>query len=176
MQTQMNTLQDNNKLENSKLTLMDPAVEQTKQPTAEPAPIKTFEYQFDTTLKHSNATQNVYFSNYFDWQGAVRERWFFECIDPGMLQDLGVFITKQAHNDYVRESFPFQTIRCELNAFNVQRCSFYLSFRFYEGDELISHGYQQIVFANHEKKISKLPLEVLSKVREYEIIEDLNQV
>lgn len=175
MQTQLTISPETSELENSSIALVDQSIDHAQQPAAEPAPVKTFEYQFDTTLKHSNATQNVYFSNYFDWQGAVRERWFFECIDPGMLQDIGVFITKQAHNDYVRESFPFQTIRCELNAFNVQRCSFYLSFRFYEGDELISYGYQQIVFANHEKKISKLPLEVLNKVREYEIKEDLSQ-
>ncbi len=30
---------------------------------------ETFFYSIDTTLKHSNATQNVYFSNYFEWQG-----------------------------------------------------------------------------------------------------------
>lgn len=35
---------------------------------------ESFTYEFDTSLKHSNATQNVYFSNYFEWQGAVRER------------------------------------------------------------------------------------------------------
>lgn len=133
-------------------------------------PIKqeTFKLTFDTTLKHSNATQNVYFSNFFEWQGATRERWFFECISNDMLQDLGVFITKRAHNEFLKEAFPFQKVTCELNTFLIQKCSFYLLFCFYIDNELASSGYQQIVFANKEKRISKLPDHVLEKIKQYE--------
>lgn len=130
---------------------------------------KSFTYEFDTSLKHSNATQNVYFSNYFEWQGAVRERWFFECISRDMLQDKGVFITKQAHNDYFKEAFPFQTVSCVLNSYRIQRCSFFLLFRFYVEGELTSSGYQQIVFADHQKKIARLEDRVLEKIKLYEI-------
>jgi hypothetical protein len=52
----------------------------------------TFECNLSTSLKHSNATQNIYFSNYVEWQGAVRERWFYERISPDMLQKEGVFV------------------------------------------------------------------------------------
>ena len=142
---------------------------------------KTFSYYFDTSLKHSNATQNVYFSNFFDWQGAVRERWFYECISPDMLAPLGVFITKKAHNEYLKEAFPFQTIRCDLNTFNIQRCSFYLRFLFYSSeankkDVLIAHGFQQIVFARHDKKITRLGDDILRKIRLYEKDCDLDSV
>lgn len=137
-------------------------------------PIKTFKYHFDTTLKHSNATQNIYFSNYFEWQGTVRERWFFTCIAEDMLQNEGVFVTKQAHNEFIREAFPFQTVRCELNTYNIQRCSFYLQFRFYDDSTgaLLSRGYQQIVFANHSKHIAKLRSDIIEKIKLYEIIVD----
>jgi enediyne biosynthesis thioesterase len=128
-----------------------------------------YELSFETTLKHSNATQNVYFSNFFEWQGATRERWFFECIAPDMLQSLGVFITKRAHNEFIKEAFPFQKVTCVLNSMQVQKCSFYLVFRFFIDGELASLGYQQIVFANHEKRISKLPDEVLKKVKRFEV-------
>jgi len=129
---------------------------------------KTYHQKFETSLKHSNATQNVYFSNFFEWQGSARERWFYECISSDMLQDQGVFITKQAHNNFIREAFPFQTVHCELNSFDIQKCSFYLLFRFYIDGELASSGYQQIVFANKEKRIARLPEAVLKKIRSFE--------
>lgn len=139
-------------------------------PTTNAWPIapQTYYQKFETSLKHSNATQNVYFSNFFEWQGAVRERWFFECISNDMLQDQGVFITKRAHNEYLKEAFPFQTVTCALNAFNIQKCSFYLLFSFYINDELASRGYQQIVFANKEKHIARLPDQVIRKIKKFE--------
>jgi enediyne core biosynthesis thioesterase len=129
---------------------------------------KTYHQKFETTLKHSNATQNVYFSNFFEWQGATRERWFYECISSDMLQDKGVFITKQAHNNFIREAFPFQTVSCELNSFDIQKCSFYLLFRFYIQGELASSGYQQIVFANKQKRIARLPDNIIEKIKAFE--------
>ena len=129
---------------------------------------KTYHQKFETSLKHSNATQNVYFSNFFEWQGSARERWFYECIASDMLQDKGVFITKQAHNNFIREAFPFQTVHCELNSFDIQKCSFYLLFRFYIDGHLASSGYQQIVFANKAKRIAKLPDSILEKIRSFE--------
>ncbi len=129
---------------------------------------QTYRQTFETTLKHSNATQNVYFSNFFEWQGATRERWFFECISNDMLQHLGVFITKKAHNEYLKEAFPFQKVTCELNSFSIQKCSFHLLFRFFIDNELASTGYQQIVFANKEKRIARLPDHILNKIRKFE--------
>lgn len=131
----------------------------------------TYEHLVETWLKDSNAYTNTYFARYFEWQGVCREAWFFRCISPDMLQTLGVFITKKAHNDYVQETFPFQRIRCQVNTALVKNASFYLVFRFYNADTgaLVSGGYQQIVFADLEKRISKLPDDVLAKVRQYEV-------
>jgi enediyne core biosynthesis thioesterase len=57
---------------------------------------KTFKHSIDVYLKDSNATGNIYFARYFEWQGICREKWFFECISADMLQSLGVFINKEA--------------------------------------------------------------------------------
>ena len=131
----------------------------------------TYTHTLETWLKDSNAYANTYFSRYFEWQGMCRESWFFKCISADMLQDQGVFITKLAHNDYVNETFPFQKIRCEMNAACVKQASFYLVFRFYndETGDLVSGGYQQIVFANHQRRISRLPASILEKIRAYEV-------
>ena len=131
-------------------------------------PRRTFDHKIDIYLKDSNAYANTYFSRYFEWQGICRERWFHKCISADMLQSTGVFITKRAHQEYVHETFPFQTVDCQLNAYEVRQCSFYLLFQFFLGGELVSTGYQQIVFATHDKRIQRLPERILNLVKEYE--------
>jgi enediyne biosynthesis thioesterase len=142
-------------------TLLHPA------PAAQTAP-RTYSHSLTIYLKDSNAYGNTYFARYFEWQGVCRERWFYECVAPDMLQAEGVFITKHAQQDYVHETFPFQEIRCELNSYDIRKCSFWLEFRFYSGASLVSVGRQQIVFANHAKVISALPAHVIAKIRQFD--------
>ncbi|HEX2531326.1 MAG TPA: thioesterase family protein [Burkholderiaceae bacterium] len=132
-------------------------------------PEQTFHHTIDIYLKDSNAYTNTYFSRYFEWQGICRERWFHQRISSDMLQSQGVFVTKVAHQDYAHETFPFQSVDCQLNAFDVKQCSFFLQFRFYVRGRLVSSGYQQIVFTNRDKRIIRLPGEVLEKIRRYEL-------
>lgn len=143
-------------------TLLSPDFLQVTQP-------KTFRHSIDVYLKDSNATGNIYFARHFEWQGICRERWFFECVSADMLQSLGVFVTKEAQQKYVNETFAFQKIDCEVNTFAVKHCSFSLLFRFLVAGELVAIGHQQIVFANKEKKIARLPDHILAKIREYEV-------
>lgn len=129
---------------------------------------ETFRHALTIFLKDSNAYGNTYFARYFEWQGICRERWFYECVAADMLQAEGVFITKHAEQDYVHETFPFQEVVCEMNTYDVRRCSFWLEFRFYSGGRLVSKGRQQIVFANHARDITALPGPVLEKIRRYQ--------
>ena len=133
--------------------------------------IQTFHHSIDIYLKESNAYGNTYFARYFEWQGICRERWLHQCIAQDLLQTQGVLITKRAHQEYLQETFPFQTIQCELNTFEVKACSLYLLFRFLVDGKPVSQGYQQIVFASHDKRIQRLPEDVLKKVRAYEMRE-----
>ncbi|WP_229419030.1 acyl-CoA thioesterase [Pseudoduganella flava] len=127
----------------------------------------TFHHQLSIYLKDSNAYGNTYFARYFEWQGICREKWFYECISRDMLQQEGVFITKHAQQDYLHETFPFQEVTCEVNTYDVKRCSFWLEFRFYANGDLVSVGRQQIVFASHTKRIKALPELVLKRIGRY---------
>jgi enediyne core biosynthesis thioesterase len=133
--------------------------------------VLTFKHSIDIYLKDSNAYGNTYFARYFEWQGVCRERWFHQCISADMLQTQGVFITKNAHQDYIRETFSFQTVTCEVNTQDVKQCSFALNFLFFVDGSLVSKGSQQIVFASHDKRIQRLPEHILEKVRQYELSE-----
>lgn len=136
-------------------------------PDAPAAAEMTFHHKLSIFLKDSNAYGNTYFARYFEWQGICREKWFYECISRDMLQEEGVFITKHAQNDYLQETFPFQEVSCEVNTYDVRKCSFWLEFRFYAEGHPVSVGRQQIVFANHAKQISPLPELVLKRIKRY---------
>lgn len=136
----------------------------------ETPPQKTFHHAIDIYLKDSNAFMNTYFARYFEWQGICRERWFHECIHGNLLAAGGVFVTKRAHQEYVEETFPFQRVDCYLNTFQVRQCSAYLLFRFCVDGRPVSLGYQQIVFADREKRIARFPKEIIERVKEYELI------
>ncbi|MFA9215814.1 MAG: acyl-CoA thioesterase [Sphingomonadaceae bacterium] len=127
----------------------------------------TFHHTLTIYLKDSNAYGNTYFARYFEWQGICREKWFVDCIAPDLLQQQGVFITRHAQQDYLQETFPFQQIRCEMNTYDVRKCSFWLEFRFYEGTRQVAAGRQQIVFANHQKQITALPAVELARIARY---------
>lgn len=129
---------------------------------------QTFTHALTVYLKDSNAYGNTYFARYFEWQGICREKWFYDCIAPDMLQNEGVFITKHAEQDYLRETFPFQEVQCEMNVYDVKKCSFWLEFRFFSGTTPVSVGRQHIVFANHAKQISALPEFVIKRIKRYE--------
>ena len=136
-------------------------------PDAPAAAEMTFHHKLSIFLKDSNAYGNTYFARYFEWQGICREKWFYECISRDMLQAEGVFITKHAQNDYLQETFPFQEVSCEVNAYDVRKCSFWLEFRFYADGHPVAVGRQQIVFANHAKQISAQPELVLKRIKRY---------
>jgi hypothetical protein len=45
-------------------------------------------------------------------------------------------------------------------------------FQFFVEDQLISQGNQQLVFADHNKKIQKLPEDILEKIQSYELVQE----
>jgi len=130
----------------------------------------TFHHAFDVYLKDSNAYANTYFAPYFEWQGVVRERWFHECVDAELLMNGQViFVAKQAHQEFVEETFPFQRVDCYLNPFRVQPCSLHLVFRFVSQGRSVSLGYQQVVCADAKRNMLRLPEHVRLRVKEYEM-------
>ncbi len=130
---------------------------------------RTYECIIEAYLKDSDAYGNVYFSNYFIWQGICREKWFSECIFGNMLTLDYSFITKTAHMEYKNEAFPFQKIRACLNIGNFKRVSVDVVIKFYEdiSSTLLAEGYQTIVFVNKNKRISKLDDSIKNKMLEY---------
>lgn len=81
----------------------------------------------------------------------------------------GVFITKQAHNDYLGEVYPFQKLNCVVSTKNIKKASFDVVFEFFNAqtNQLVSKGYQTIVYASKAKKIKRLDNHILNRIRQY---------
>lgn len=130
----------------------------------------TYEKDLEVYLKDSNAYGNIYFARYFEWQGVTREAWFSNCILPNMFSMEGAFVTKSAHNDYMREVRPFSQILATLNTRKIKNGSFELVFTFIDKDtgKCVSQGIQKVAYMVNDK-LTRLPADILTKVRQYEL-------
>lgn len=133
-------------------------------------PQKTFSCLIEVYLKDATAYGNVYFSNYFNWQGFCREKWFKECLFPNMLEVSGLFITKNASIEFIREVRPFETVKATLNTRNIRQASVELVINFYsENNDLMATGSQTIIFANLKKRISRFPDYIFKKFADFQV-------
>ncbi len=71
------------------------------------------EQAIETSLDNSNLVGNVYFANYFSWQGQTRDRYFYNLV-PECFRgtgEMGELICLESRVDHLREAMPFDSIR-----------------------------------------------------------------
>lgn len=108
---------------------------------------------FPTTLEEANLVGNVYYGNYFIWQGRVRDMFLHSCV-PEMLRT-----SKSSHElvclgtrmDYLREAMPFDRIYAVMSVDSVYRCGATLNFEFFRTypdgkKEKLSVGRQEVAW------------------------------
>lgn len=72
---------------------------------------------FDTSLEESNLVGNIYFANYYLWQGVARDR-FFQALAPELYQgtgESGELRCLHHRIDHLREAMPFQRIAVRMS-------------------------------------------------------------
>jgi acyl-CoA thioesterase FadM len=86
---------------------------------APPGPVNEFllhEEVFETSLEESNLVGNVYFANYYVWQGPTRDRWF-QALAPELYQgtgEAGEWRCLYCRVDHLREAMPFHRIAARM--------------------------------------------------------------
>ena len=71
---------------------------------------------FQTTLEEANLVGNVYFANYFAWQGRVRDL-FLHAVAPEFTRGVGErgeLVPTHARVDYLREAMPFDRVAVDM--------------------------------------------------------------
>ncbi len=77
----------------------------------------------ETSMQHSNLAQNIYFSNYFAWQGHLIDKYLYE-LDPQLYMSMSPeaqFATTHCHVTHLREAMPFDRITITLQLHRVWR-------------------------------------------------------
>jgi enediyne polyketide synthase len=83
------------------------------------------EQTFETTLAHANLVGNIYYANYYDWQGQIRDRFFYELIPDyfGGIGEKGELLALESRVDHLREAMPFDRVVLTLAVKELHTCS-----------------------------------------------------
>ncbi len=83
------------------------------------------EQTFETTLAHANLVGNIYYANYYEWQGQIRDRFFYELIPEyfGGIGEKGELLALESRVDHLREAMPFDRIALTLAVKELRTCS-----------------------------------------------------
>lgn len=131
---------------------------------------KYFEYTHLVTFDDTNTFGNVYFSNYFKWQGKYREELIAEQY-PEFIDDLNKgfgFATEFAHTDYSNEAFLFDSIliRITISDLSRPRIEFYFEFINKKTNVLLATGKQAVVWVNQQHHPSLMPDKLFESIKD----------
>ncbi len=119
---------------------------------------------FQTTLEESNLVGNVYYGNYFIWQGRVIDLFLYS-LAPNYFRvstAQGEAVSLYSHMNFMREAMPFDKIRVNLYLHSVTDCGAVFNFEFFRempGDkqEKLHTGQQEVIWANRQADGSPIP-------------------
>ena len=139
--------------------------------------MKTFEFRTFVGFEETNVVGNVYFSNYFLWQGKCREA-FLRRYAPQVLEDFKRgygMITKECSCVFHSEAFAFQDIVIRMSLERLSRTGVTRVFDYYREEagspaERLAQGRQTAMWITPEHRISLLPAYL------YEAIAGFSQV
>lgn len=122
---------------------------------------KVYEYRTTVTIGDTNLLQHMYFVHFFTLQGITRDLWVKECVPGGFesIRDGLVLITKNAMCEYKKDFFLYDRVLVQMQIRNLRGASTELVFRFYNEAtmELHAEGTNEIVFANSNHRVCRIP-------------------
>jgi enediyne core biosynthesis thioesterase len=121
-----------------------------------------FIYEKTVYLADTNLEGNVYFANYFKWQGEAREE-FYRQYFPLQLWQTGMkIITVDAHMDYKHETFFYDVVAIQIYVQHIRNMSLEMKFifRHKQTNALLAVGSQRIAFAGPDGKLIPIPPEI----------------
>ncbi len=114
------------------------------------------------TLKDTNIFGNVYFSNYIEYQGEIREKFFLSSF-PDLNELLAKrkirFVTIDVYNKFISSAYFGDTLLIELTTSNLNAatCKFNINFKDKATGKLIGQGYQRVSIVNSKGKVIRIP-------------------
>lgn len=124
------------------------------------APVTQFEIRHVVTFEETNVVGNVYYANYFSWQGRCREL-FLRRHAPGLLGQLEAgtlrMVTSHASCDFVDEFRAFDEVRLRMRLLSFIPFGVSLGFDYALADaqgragDVVARGRQDIKFLGRQE-------------------------
>lgn len=132
-----------------------------------------FEYRLQVSFEETNVVGNVYFANYFVWQGKCREA-FLARYTPQVLQDFAEghgMITKGSACEFLEESYAFNNILIRMSLEKLNRTSITMLFEYYREEPhelmLLATGRQTAIWASPHQKVAMLPAYLYDALKQF---------
>ncbi|MEJ2324592.1 MAG: SDR family NAD(P)-dependent oxidoreductase [Nitrospirota bacterium] len=111
----------------------------------------------DTAMEHSNLAQNIYYANYFEWQGSLRDRYLFE-ISPEQYRKMdtqGQLVCVDCKIHHLREAMPFDRIAVRMKLQKLYERGVSLFFEYFrvepgETRHKLAYGYHTLAWVRVE--------------------------
>ena len=139
--------------------------------------MRIFEHKHVVTFGETNLLGNVYFTNFFVWQGECREMFLQEYV-PEILTELtnGLSLaTTRSNCEFFAEAFAFDEILVRLKLVELTQSRVTMGFEYVRMNnnrsELIARGEQQVVCIRkngHLTGVSELPPTLHQKLLEFQ--------
>ncbi|MDJ0784636.1 MAG: SDR family NAD(P)-dependent oxidoreductase [Desulfosarcinaceae bacterium] len=136
-----------------------------------PPPLHTLEVA--TGWQHANLVGNVYYANYYEWQGLVRDRFFYELdpqpVIPGRAGK--EVLCLECRIDHLREAMPFERILITLGMTRLDSTGGRLHFTYHRKDDnggriKLASGWQRIVWVERDPQGRPVPTDWPRRVRD----------
>jgi enediyne biosynthesis thioesterase len=131
--------------------------------------VNYFEYRLHIGFQETNVVGNVYFANYFLWQGKCRED-FLRRFAPRVVDEFKAgfgMITRDCSCVFHEEAFAFDGILIRMGLDRLMRTGMSMTFDYYRAADalgqfeptltLLAQGRQTTLWTNPEHRVSLLP-------------------
>lgn len=144
--------------------------------------MKLFEYRLAVGFGDTNVVGNVYFANYFRWQGQCREE-FLRLYAPRVLEDFRSgcgMITQECSCVFHHETFAFDEIVMRMRLERLTWTAVTMGFEYFRLEPtglrtLVAEGRQAAAWVNEQHKLAMFPrylYEVINRFAQHEELEE----
>ena len=138
---------------------------------------RVYNTEIVVTLKHTNVFGNVYFSNFIEYQGVIREKFLLETVPDLhelMASNTIRLVTVDAYNRYVSNAYFGDTLEIRLTTSEIKAatCRLNISFINKKTGDLVGEGYQRFCVVSAKGNVVRLPENLLGPLNFYHEIKD----
>ncbi len=138
---------------------------------------RVFKTEIMITLKNTNVFGNVYFSNFIEYQGVIREKFLLANV-PDLHKLMATqsvrLVTVDTYNRFISNAYFGDTLVVELTTSEIKAatCRLDITFKNKSTGKLVGEGYQRFCMVSEKGKVMRMPDNFLGPLNFYNEIRE----